>query len=169
MRAHSNYERCCEVLEVPPGASMEEIERSFRELIKVWHPDRFTDNPALQIRATRKTSEITRAFAWLRRHDAFRQGRAPAESTPERVLNALRQGLARFLDRNPATPPETVQRAIRALLIEVATRTQPERVRPFRWMENLAPRRVVRVMVERRRAVLAWTALILVLLFLGGR
>jgi hypothetical protein len=169
MRAQGNYERCCEVLEVPPGASMAEIEQSFRELIKVWHPDRFTDNPALQIRATRKTSEITRAFAWLRRHHAFQQGRTPAESTPERVLNALRQALVLFLDRNPATPPESVQRAVRALLIEVATRSQPERVHPFRWLRNLAPRRLGRVIVERPRAVLAWTALILVLLFFGGR
>jgi DnaJ-domain-containing protein 1 len=29
------------VLEVPPGSSLADVERSYRKLCRVWHPDRF--------------------------------------------------------------------------------------------------------------------------------
>lgn len=154
---------------MPPGAPMEDIERSFRELIKVWHPDRFLDNPALQIRATRKTSEITKSFQWLRRHEAFQKGKDPAPSTPDRVLKALRHSLDRFLDRNPATSNEVVLRAVRALLTEVSAKPQPERIYPFRWLRDIGSGKVGRVVVRRRKIILAWAAIILIYIFLGAR
>lgn len=170
MRARSTYERCCDVLEVPHGAPMDEIERSFRELIKVWHPDRFLDNPQLQIRATRKTSEITRAFQWLRRHEAARGGETPAPSNVEPVLVALRAALSRFCERHPGTPQELIQRAVRGLYSEVSTpRPSEERFYPFAWLEGFSPRRALKSFVARKGAILAWSVLILMFLFFGAR
>jgi len=47
-----------------PGASMEEVDRKRRELVKRFHPDRFSD-PEKRTRAERVTSEINAA------HDAI--------------------------------------------------------------------------------------------------
>jgi tetratricopeptide (TPR) repeat protein len=35
--------RACEVLGLMPGASQEEIKQAYRQLVKIWHPDGFTD------------------------------------------------------------------------------------------------------------------------------
>lgn len=170
MRARSNYERCCEVLEVPPGAPMEDIECSFREMIKVWHPDRFLDNPTLQIRATRKTSEITRAFQWLRRHEAVRKGNAPAVVNVEPVLLALRGALTRFVEGHPGTSPEVIQRAVRGLYNEISTPPpSQEKFYPFAWIQKLSARGLVKGFIARRGAILAWSVLVLMILFFGAR
>lgn len=50
------------VLDLEPGASLEDVKRSYRELALVWHPDRHTDNPRLSKRAHKKMVEINLAF-----------------------------------------------------------------------------------------------------------
>ena len=42
------------ILEVGPGTSLGEIKRAYRELTKVWHPDRFPDDIRLQNKAQEK-------------------------------------------------------------------------------------------------------------------
>ena len=55
-----------EVLGLRIGASASEIHQAYRDLIAVWHPDRFPDNPRRQDLATKKTQELNAAFALLR-------------------------------------------------------------------------------------------------------
>ena len=50
-----------------PGASMEEVDRKRRELVKRFHPDRFSD-PEKRIRAERVTAEINAAHDAIERH-----------------------------------------------------------------------------------------------------
>ena len=33
------------ILEVGYGASVEEVKRGYKDLVRVWHPDRFTEDP----------------------------------------------------------------------------------------------------------------------------
>ena len=54
------------VLGVDPSASAEELKRAHRDLVQVWHPDRFTANPRLQNIAQEKLREINSAYAALR-------------------------------------------------------------------------------------------------------
>ena len=170
MRGRTNYERCCEILEVAPGAPMPEIERSFRELIKVWHPDRFSDNPQLQIRATQKTSEITRSFQWIRKHAAnLKEPEVKTSTTPERILNALRQALLLYLERHPGTPDVMVERAVRVLLVEVIPAKKPEKVYPFRFLTNISLTKTGAYLFERRRQILAWSVLLVLFLLFGAR
>ena len=49
-----------------PGASMEEADRKRRELVKRFHPDRFSD-PEKQVRAERVTAEINAAHDTIER------------------------------------------------------------------------------------------------------
>ncbi|MDQ3603627.1 MAG: J domain-containing protein [Actinomycetota bacterium] len=52
-----------------PGASMEEADRKRRELVKRFHPDRFSD-PEKRVRAERVTAEINAAHDTIERHVA---------------------------------------------------------------------------------------------------
>jgi curved DNA-binding protein CbpA len=47
-----------EVLGLRPGASLDEAKQAHRDLVKVWHPDRFSNDPRLQARAQEKLPEI---------------------------------------------------------------------------------------------------------------
>jgi DnaJ-domain-containing protein 1 len=50
-----------------PGASMEEADRKRRELVKRFHPDRFSD-PEKRVRAERVTAEINAAHDTIERN-----------------------------------------------------------------------------------------------------
>lgn len=54
--------RCYRVLEVQPGASPEAVRSAYRELVKVWHPDRFERDFKLQQRALERLKEINMAY-----------------------------------------------------------------------------------------------------------
>ena len=54
-------------LGIAPGASMEEVDRKRRDLVKRFHPDRFSD-PDKRARAERVTAEINAAHDAIERH-----------------------------------------------------------------------------------------------------
>lgn len=56
------------VLELRRGATVEELKKSYRELILVWHPDRFQVNETLRQRAETKTKQINAAYSSLLSH-----------------------------------------------------------------------------------------------------
>ncbi len=53
---------CYRLLETAPNSSPEELKRAYRDLVKVWHPDRFADDPRLQARAQEKLKQINQAY-----------------------------------------------------------------------------------------------------------
>ena len=53
-------------LELEPGATLTEIVDAYRQLVQVWHPDRFAHNPTLQQRAQDKLKQINEAYAGLK-------------------------------------------------------------------------------------------------------
>lgn len=59
-------EQCYKVLDLLPGASVEEIHQSYKELAIVWHPDRFSAYPGLQQKAKDKFQVINEAHEQLR-------------------------------------------------------------------------------------------------------
>lgn len=58
--------RCYRILGRPPGASQEEIKKTYRDLAQVWHPDRFAHNPRLQKKAQDNLQRINEAYETLR-------------------------------------------------------------------------------------------------------
>ena len=54
-------------LGLAPGTSMDEVDRKRRELVKRFHPDRFSD-PEKRVRAERVTAEINAAHDAIERH-----------------------------------------------------------------------------------------------------
>jgi DnaJ-domain-containing protein 1 len=61
-----NIDRCFEILELNPGASQEELNQAYRDLVNVWHPDRFSNNQRLQKKAEEKLKEINAAYEYIR-------------------------------------------------------------------------------------------------------
>ena len=63
----TKIERSLRTLGLEAGASREEIAQAYKDLVRVWHPDRLTSDSALKHRAEEKLKDITRAYDVLRR------------------------------------------------------------------------------------------------------
>lgn len=57
-----DIERCFEILEIESGASTEEVKQVYKDLVHVWHPDRFSHNPRLKRKAEEKMKEVNLAY-----------------------------------------------------------------------------------------------------------
>lgn len=58
----SGLSECYVVLEVPETASVEQIRESYKNLVKVWHPDRFPNDAKLREKADQKLKQINAAY-----------------------------------------------------------------------------------------------------------
>ena len=58
--------RYYKILGLKTGASEEDLKNAYRDLVQVWHPDRFTHNPSLQKRAEEQLKEINNAYEAIR-------------------------------------------------------------------------------------------------------
>ena len=61
----SAYQEYLKVLDLTENASLEDIKKSYRELLQIWHPDKCGTNENLQKRANKKTREINKAYSYL--------------------------------------------------------------------------------------------------------
>jgi len=62
---YPEYRKDLKLLEIEEGASLSELKTAYRELTKVWHPDRFENDPKLAVKASRKLTEINAAYKRL--------------------------------------------------------------------------------------------------------
>jgi tetratricopeptide (TPR) repeat protein len=60
-----NIDYYYELLGLKPGASKEEIKQAYKDLLTVWNPEKFTNEPSLQQKAREKTKEIDEAYEKL--------------------------------------------------------------------------------------------------------
>jgi len=74
--------RYCEILGVEVNASLPEIKRAYRDLVKVWHPDRFQHEPRLQIKAQEHLKEINEAYEGLCAFIGLMQNKPIIEEEP---------------------------------------------------------------------------------------
>lgn len=54
-----------EILGLEPGASPDKVRHAYRDLVQVWHPDRFEHNPRLRKKAEERIKEINEAYGRL--------------------------------------------------------------------------------------------------------
>lgn len=55
-----------QTLEIEPGASKDDIKQAYKDLAKVWHPDRFSEDSRLQQKAESKLKRINAAYEFLK-------------------------------------------------------------------------------------------------------
>jgi hypothetical protein len=69
------------VLDLPPNSSAEEVKAAYVDLVKIWHPDRYQNEPErLRLRATEKLRLINDAYARLRGRAASRPSDSSAST-----------------------------------------------------------------------------------------
>ena len=57
-----NIRRSFEILEIGANATEDEARQAYKDLVAVWHPDRFSHNPRLKKKAEEKLKEANLAF-----------------------------------------------------------------------------------------------------------
>src|SRR6266446_66885 len=77
-------------LDLEPGATREDIKRAWRDLTKVWHPDRFQGDPRMEAKAEEKLKEINQAYERLTAGWIGAPGR-PKDAAPPRPAAASGQ------------------------------------------------------------------------------
>jgi hypothetical protein len=71
------------LLGVPPQASTATIREAYRDLIKVWHPDRFAGDARLQAKATERTRDLNQAYEVATAYAAAGGGPLPDTQAPQ--------------------------------------------------------------------------------------
>jgi hypothetical protein len=62
-------EQALEVLELGPAATPQDVKQAYRDLVKIWHPDRFPNDPRVRRKAEEKLKEINKAYEILQGYD----------------------------------------------------------------------------------------------------
>ncbi len=77
------------VLGLDVGASREDVKTAYRDLSKVWHPDRFAHDESLQIKAQEQLKRINAAFERLQSYEPgkVRLGDVSQRPPPARGMN----------------------------------------------------------------------------------
>lgn len=102
--------QCYQLLEVQADASIEAVKLAYRQLAKVWHPDRFVEDPELCKIAEAKLKQINAAYQQIREH-LTQIGTQPVTNQPPQAPS-------------PATTQGTTARANR---VRVSSRPGPAR------------------------------------------
>ncbi len=55
-------------LEIKPGAPVEEVKSAYKRMIKLYHPDRFANDPSKQQTATQITAKLNQSYACIMEH-----------------------------------------------------------------------------------------------------
>jgi ribosomal protein L34E len=65
-RGDERLVRFFEIFGLKPQATVEELKQAYRDLVNVWHPDRFSNNSRLQQKAEEKLKEINAAYEYIK-------------------------------------------------------------------------------------------------------
>jgi curved DNA-binding protein CbpA len=57
-----DIQQCFDVLELESNAGMDEARQAYKDMVNIWHPDRFSNNPRLKQKAEDKLKEINAAY-----------------------------------------------------------------------------------------------------------
>jgi hypothetical protein len=87
-----NLQRCLKILELENPGSIEDAKRAYRDLVRVWHPDRFPGNTRLKQKAEQKLREINLAFNYLREYLESNRARETASpiNTPSKSSSEIK-------------------------------------------------------------------------------
>lgn len=89
-------------LGLEPGATPEQIREAYRDLVKVWHPDRFEHDPRLRQKAEEQLKEINQAFESLRNYKPTTNAGAQTGRSQERASRSASE--AGDVGANPTQP-----------------------------------------------------------------
>ena len=88
-----DVKRYFEILELPPGASIEELNQAYKDLVNIWHPDRFSNNPRLKRKAEEKLKEVNRAYEAVKSFLSSESGQDKNAKTRSHGLAQAKSGV----------------------------------------------------------------------------
>lgn len=100
MLARVERKQALSILGLDGPATAEQIKEAYRDLAKVWHPDRFPNDPRLQTRAAEQLKQVNLAYSFLRNDVATSKAsdsapvqppRQPSEQAAPRVVRPQAQ------------------------------------------------------------------------------
>ncbi|MBN1931698.1 MAG: J domain-containing protein [Desulfobacterales bacterium] len=81
-------QRCFDLLEINPNASPEEAKQAYKDIVNVWHPDRFSNNPRLKEKAEEKLKEVNVAYEKVKSYLAVKPKLRPQPDQFSKVYSA---------------------------------------------------------------------------------
>jgi hypothetical protein len=97
-------------LELDPSATLDEIKQAYKDLVMVWHPDRFAHNLRLRHKAEEKLKQFNQAYDWLKQWCADSTPRSHASSRPKASQSRKpRSPQSPPPNRTPYSPPSHVK------------------------------------------------------------
>ncbi len=84
----SDLKHCYEILEIGPESTYEEARMAFRDMVSIWHPDKFIHNPRLKEKAEEKIKLINAAWDELQANFHRKRDNAVELSGKELVVSA---------------------------------------------------------------------------------
>ncbi len=88
------------LLGIAPDSSPDAVKDAYRDLVKVWHPDRFPGDARLQAKATERLRELNDAYRVASAHAAVSDGVRPRSASGRQTPGAPPAAVPR-----PAGPP----------------------------------------------------------------
>lgn len=73
--------KCLEILELESGASEDEARQAYKDVVNVWHPDRFANNPRLKRKAEEKLKEVNVAYETVKSFLSGKHKMEPEQKT----------------------------------------------------------------------------------------
>lgn len=106
--------RCLQLLELEECSTKDTARRAYRDLVRVWHPDRFAGDPRLRRRAEERLKQLNTAYETLVRHlEASEDGK-----TEDRQGAGLTEAFFEAGTRGFLTILHSLNRAARTVLKE---------------------------------------------------
>jgi tetratricopeptide (TPR) repeat protein len=103
-----DIQRYYEVLELDPGASSEDILQAYKDLVNVWHPDRFSKLPRLRRKAEKKLKAVNEAYEKLQSYlSNLKQSKRGGAAQTEAYGNAISRDIP---DEKPKKTPRNLAR-----------------------------------------------------------
>ena len=81
-----DIEKCFEILRVSSLSSSDEVKQAYRDLVNVWHPDRFSHNDRLRKKAEEELKRINLAYQEILQFLSFEQERLKVIDLENRTL-----------------------------------------------------------------------------------
>ena len=98
------------ILELRANSSFDEVKTQYRDLVSIWHPDRFTNNSRLRKKAEEKLKDINAAYDFLKRYRSDKrttsQNRSKEQSSSSetiRIINCEHCGAKNIYHRSEFT------------------------------------------------------------------
>ncbi len=83
--------KCFKILELDANASPDDVQKAFRKIVKIWHPDLYTGSPKLKDMAEEKLKAVNIAYATVRSYIATRQKIRPKTETQSSSASKVRK------------------------------------------------------------------------------